>query len=51
MAPTFFQWAYLGMVISGAVIFAIVVNWATARTVPSQRRETGSASVGLHARA
>lgn len=51
MAPTFFQWAYLGMAISGAVIFAIVVNWATARTVPSPRRETAGAPLGLHARA
>lgn len=34
MAPTFFEWAYLGMAIGGWVAFAVVVNWATNRTVP-----------------
>lgn len=51
MAPTFFQWAYLGMAVTGWVIFAIVVNWATYRTVPTTRPQTEGAPFGAHARA
>ena len=51
MAPTFFQWAYLGMAITGWVIFAIVVTWATYRTVPAPRRQAEAAPFGAHARA
>ncbi len=50
MAPTFFQWAYLGMAITGWVAFAVVVNWATNRTVPKAGTQgVMGAPVGAHA--
>ncbi len=50
MAPTVFQWAYLDMAITSWVAFAVVVNWATNRTVPKARGEGAlSSPVGAHA--